>query len=96
MSLMLTTGIYAQIVSGIVTSDDGPLPGATILVQGTSNFATADFDGNFTVEAIQGDVLEVSFVGYTSKEVTVDGDQLIIILSLDNELDEVIVLGMER
>ena len=93
MSLMLTTGIYAQIVSGIVTSDDGPLPGATILVQGTSNFATADFDGNFTVEAIQGDVLEVSFVGYTSKEVTVDGDQLIIILSLDNELDEVIVTG---
>ena len=90
-SLMLTTGIYAQTVSGLVTSEDGPLPGATILVQGTNNFATTNFDGNFTIEATQGDVLVVSFVGYTTQEVTVDGDQLTISLELGNLLEEVIV-----
>ena len=87
----LTTGIYAQTVTGLVTSDDGPLPGATVLVQGTNTFATTDFDGNFSIEASQGDVLEVSFVGYTTQLVTVDSDQLTINLTLGNILEEVIV-----
>jgi len=88
---MLTAGIYAQNISGTVTSDDGPLPGATVLVQGTNNFATTDFDGNFTIEAAQGATLEVSFVGYTTQQVTVDGDQITISLELGNLLEEVIV-----
>ena len=88
---MLSAGIYAQNVTGVVTSDDGPLPGATVLVKGTNSFATTDFDGNFTIEASQGDVLVVSFVGYTTAEAPVDGDQLTISLALGNLLDEVIV-----
>ena len=91
LTLLITTGIYAQNISGNVTSDDGPLPGATILVQGTNNFATTDFDGNFTIEAAQGATLEVSFVGYTTQQVTVDGDQITISLELGNLLEEVIV-----
>ena len=91
LTLLITTGIYAQNISGTVTSDDGPLPGATILVQGTNNFATTDFDGNFTIEAAQGATLEVSFVGYTTQQVTVDGDQITISLELGNLLEEVIV-----
>jgi len=89
----LTTGIYAQTVTGLVTSDDGPLPGATILVQGTNTFSTTDFDGNFTIEAAQGDVLEVSFVGYTTQQINVDKDQLNILLVADNVLGEVVVTG---
>jgi len=88
---LFSVGIYSQNVTGIVTSDDGPLPGATLLVKGTNNFATTDFDGNFTIEASQGDVLVVSFVGYTTQEVTVNADQLNISLALGNLLDEVIV-----
>jgi len=91
VTLLLTTGIYAQNISGTVTSDDGPLPGATVLVQGTNNFATTDFDGNFTIEAAQGATLEVSFVGYTTQQVPVDGDQITITLALGNLLEEVIV-----
>ena len=91
LTLLITTGIYAQNISGTVTSDDGPLPGATVLVQGTNNFATTDFDGNFTIEAAQGATLEVSFVGYTTQQVTVDGDQITISLELGNLLEEVIV-----
>ncbi|MDG1023610.1 MAG: TonB-dependent receptor [Flavobacteriaceae bacterium] len=90
-TVLFATGIYAQNVTGLVTSDDGPLPGATVLVQGTNNFASTDFDGNFSVEAAQGDILIVSFVGYQTQEVAVDGDQLTINLALGNLLQEVIV-----
>ena len=91
LAFMLSAGIYAQNVTGVVTSDDGPLPGATVLVKGTNSFATTDFDGNFTIEASQGDILVVSFVGYTTAEAPVDGDQLTISLALGNLLEEVIV-----
>ncbi len=91
LAFVLSAGIYAQNVTGVVTSDDGPLPGATVLVKGTNSFATTDFDGNFTIEASQGDILVVSFVGYTTAEAPVDGDQLTISLALGNLLEEVIV-----
>ena len=83
-AMLLSVGIYAQTVTGVVTSDDGPLPGATVLVQGSSNFATTDFDGNFSIEAAQGDILIVSFVGYQTQEVAVSGDNLTIMLALGN------------
>ena len=69
--LLLLIGVvgYAQTVSGLVTSDDGPLPGATIVVKGTNNGTTADFDGNFTINAASDDILVVSFVGFESQEV---------------------------
>jgi TonB-linked SusC/RagA family outer membrane protein len=90
-TMLLSLGIYAQNVTGVVTSDDGPLPGATVLVQGSSNFATTDFDGNFSIEAAQGDILIVSFVGYQTQEVAVSGDNLTIMMALGNLLEEVIV-----
>ena len=84
----------AQTVSGLVTSDDGPLPGATIVVKGTNNGTTADFDGNFSISAGADDVLVVSFVGFTTQEVAVGGqDQITISLAPDNELEEVVVTG---
>ena len=43
--------MYAQSVSGTVSSEDGPLPGATVVVKGTNNGTTTDFDGNFTIAA---------------------------------------------
>ena len=90
-TVLFATGIYAQDVTGNVTSDDGPLPGATVLVQGSNEFATTDFDGNFSIEANQGDILIVSFVGYQTQEVSVDGDNLTISMVLGNLLEEVIV-----
>ena len=90
-TFLISAGIFAQTVTGVVTSDDGPLPGATVLVQGTNEFATTDFDGNFSIEASQGDILIVSFVGYETQEVAVDGDNLTITMALGNLLDEVIV-----
>ena len=94
IAFLVSVGIYAQSVSGLVTSEDGPLPGATVLVKGTSNGTTTDFDGNFTINAGADDVLVVSFVGFVSQEVSVAGqDNITINLVSDSELEEVIVTG---
>ena len=94
--LLLFMGVvgYAQTVSGLVTSDDGPLPGATILVKGTTEGTTTDFDGNFLINAEDDAVLVVSYVGFATKEVALNGqDQVTILLESGNELDEVVVTG---
>ncbi len=83
-----------QAITGKVQDQDGLyLPGATIVVEGTSNATTSDFDGNFSISANNGDKLIISFVGYDAAEVVVDGKNLVAILNLDTELDEVIVTG---
>jgi iron complex outermembrane receptor protein len=75
-------------------SEDGPLPGATVQVKGTNIGVSTDFDGNFTIQADGSDVLTVSFVGFTSQEVPIEGqDQITITLETSNELDEVVVTG---
>jgi TonB-linked SusC/RagA family outer membrane protein len=84
----------AQSVSGNVSDANGPLPGATVVVKGTATGTTADFDGNYSIEAGSGDVLVFSFVGYTAKEVAVGNqDTINVVLEAANELDEVVVTG---
>jgi len=91
---LLGATAQAQTVNGLVTSDDGPLPGATIVVKGTNNGTTADFDGNFSINATADDILVVSFVGFATQEVAVNGqDQISVYLQTDNELEEVVVTG---
>ena len=58
---------------------NGPLPGATILVKGTSNGSTTDFESNYTLNGVASDaVLEVSFIGYVTQEVNVAVNHLLI------------------
>ncbi len=84
----------AQTVSGNVSDANGPLPGATVVVKGTATGTTADFDGNYSIEAGSGDVLVFSFVGYNAKEVAVGNqDTINVVLEASNELDEVVVTG---
>ena len=93
-AFFVTVGMYAQTVTGLVTSEDGPLPGATVQVKGTTIGVSTDFDGNFTIQADDTDVLLVSFVGFTSQEIAVgDQDQITVTLVADNELEEVVVTG---
>lgn len=84
-----------QSISGSISDADGPLPGATILVQGTDNGVTSDFDGNFSIQAAETDVLIFSFVGFKDQEATV-GNNTSFSISLEEEasfLDEIIVTG---
>ena len=84
-----------QTVSGLVSDSDGPLPGATVIVQGTNNGVSTDFDGNFSIQADAGDVLEISYVGFQTQLITISANQDSISVALisDNELEEIVVTG---
>ncbi|WP_372641539.1 SusC/RagA family TonB-linked outer membrane protein [Ancylomarina sp.] len=83
-------------VTGIVTSaEDGlSIPGVSVVVKGTSNGTSTDFDGNFSIQAEEGQTLVFSFVGMTTQEVVVASSTLNIVLESTNlGLDEVVVVG---
>ena len=85
-----------QTVSGTVTDADGPLPGATVAIKGTSTGTTTDFDGNYTLNNVPDDaILVFSFVGYQTQELGVNGRATIDVnLATDaSELDEVVLIG---
>ena len=89
--------LSAKPISGKVTSatDGEPLIGATIQVQGDKNGVVTDFDGNYTIQAEQGQTLVFSYVGYLTKTVKV-GAASTIDVALDEDrqsLDEVVVIG---
>ena len=85
-------------LQGTVNDPEGmPLPGANIVVKGTSNGTTTDFDGNFTLTIPDSDsvVLTISYVGYQSKDVEVkDQDEIAISMQSDLEsLNQIVVVG---
>lgn len=85
------------IVTGTITdSNNAPLPGASIIEKGTSNGTYSDFDGSFTLElTTENSTLIISYVGFLTKEVAVNGQTNInITLETDAQsLDEIIVVG---
>ena len=90
--------LNAQNVTGTVISatDNGPLIGAGVKVQGTTLGVVTDIDGNFAIDASVGQTLEISFLGYITQEVTIAeaGEKLFISLQEDqNSLDEVVIVG---
>ena len=88
--------LMAKPISGkVVSATDGEaLIGATIQVQGTQTGTVTDFDGNFTLNAEDGQTLVISYVGYLTKKVKITGSQLNIELEEDRKsLDEVVVIG---
>ena len=100
-ALLFVQVIFAQsnTVSGKVLADDGiPLPGASVIIKGTTNGTTTDFDGNFSlsIENSNGKILEVSYIGYQSKELALTGQDQNLTITLNaasNNLDEVILVG---
>ena len=95
----MSISVYSQnTITGIVSSadDDQPIPGANIIVKGTSIGASTDFDGLFKLENVSPkDVLLISFMGYKPIEVTVGSQtQINIKLETDSQaLDEIVVIG---
>lgn len=94
LAFLFSGVLSAQQISGNISDETGPLPGATVVVAGTSTGVVADFDGNYSISANSGDVLVFSFVGYSAQEVTVGNQTTIdIVLIASNELEEVLVTG---
>ncbi|MCM4155475.1 hypothetical protein DHD80_05620 [Gramella sp. AN32] len=95
---LISLSSFAQdrLITGTVVDVNGmPIPGATVAVKGTNRGTMTNFDGNFQIEAEQGEVLSISFIGYSTKELIVeDGGNFRIELSEDvSQLDEVVVTG---
>ncbi|RUA06462.1 MAG: SusC/RagA family TonB-linked outer membrane protein, partial [Flavobacteriia bacterium] len=90
-------------VTGTITdaADGQPLPGVSVLVKGTTHGVSSDFDGNYTINLSDPDaVLVFSFIGYSDKEVPVNG-RSVINVTLEQQaeaLDEVVVtaLGIKK
>jgi TonB-linked SusC/RagA family outer membrane protein len=85
-----------NVVTGTVSdSRSQPLPGATIVIANTKTGTTTDFDGKFSIEAKQGAILEISFVGFQKTRVTIGASKTYkIVLEEDAaQLDEVVVVG---
>tara|TARA_R110002051_G_scaffold41085_1_gene85021 strand:- start:153 stop:3110 length:2958 start_codon:yes stop_codon:yes gene_type:complete len=86
----------AQTVSGTVSDASGPLPGASVLVKGTTNGTQTDFDGNYTLNNVDsGATLVFSYIGFKAMEVALNGRTTIsITLEEDAQaLDEVVIVG---
>jgi TonB-linked SusC/RagA family outer membrane protein len=80
-------------ISGTVSDNNGlPLPGATVIIQGTSSGVTTDFDGKYSISASQGDVLVFSYVGYANQPQVIGSSSTINVSMVpDNALDEIVV-----
>ena len=86
----------AQTVSGTVSDANGALPGASVLVKGTSNGTQTDFDGNYTLNDVDAAAtLVFSYIGFSTQEIAVNGQSTInVTLQEDAQaLDEVIIIG---
>ena len=82
-------------ITGTVTDAMGPVIGASVVIKGTSNGVATDFDGNFTLNASQGQTIVISYIGYITKEIKV-GAQAHYDVTLEEDkkvLDEVVVVG---
>jgi TonB-linked SusC/RagA family outer membrane protein len=82
----------------VTTATDGlPLPGASVIVKGTSRGQQTDFDGKYSIQVNQGEVLVISYVGMTPIELTIGaGNTYNAALEDGNTLDEVVVVGYSK
>ncbi|MGV3764303.1 SusC/RagA family TonB-linked outer membrane protein [Parapedobacter sp.] len=105
MAIVITLGTlitaYAQqTVTGVVTDANGPVPGVSVSVTGTSRGTQTDTEGRYSIQASQGETLVFSIIGYTRQTVVV-GNSATINVTLEEDagqLDEVVVtaLGIQR
>ncbi|WP_159020652.1 SusC/RagA family TonB-linked outer membrane protein [Algibacter sp. L3A6] len=100
LSAFWCCSIYAQSltdVQGVIldAKSNLPLPGATVMVKGTSRGTVTDFDGNYSIKATSNDVLQISFIGYKSVEEEVNGRiKIDFKLEEDSEqLSEIVIVG---
>src|SRR5690606_24319590 len=101
--IILSTLIAAhaqQTVTGVVTDVNGPIPGATVAVDGSTRGTQTDAEGRYSIQASQGETMVFSIIGYTRQTVTVGSSAMINITMVENasELGEVVVtaLGIRR
>ncbi|MFT5998716.1 MAG: TonB-linked SusC/RagA family outer membrane protein [Neolewinella sp.] len=94
--MLCATAVAQQTISGNLTDEDSgdPLIGASVLIKGTSSGTVTDFDGNYSLQANDGDVLIISYTGYSTQEIIVSpGANYSPGMSSGELLDEVVVVA---
>src|SRR5690606_12371398 len=99
-AFMLFSGLslaQTTTVNGVVRSegDMESIPGASILVKGTTRGTSTNLDGEFSIQASPGDVLSISFIGYSTQEVPITNQTSnieVILISETSDLQEVVVV----
>ena len=88
----------ANNISGIVSGNNLPLPGVSVIVNGKNEGTITDFDGIFTINATKGDIIQLSSIGFITKEIQILNQKILSIeLKEDlSSLDEVIVIGYSK
>ena len=89
--------MQGKTIKGQILDETGEsMIGVSVLVKGTTIGTVTDFDGNYTLEVPSGkNILEISYIGYKTKEITIGNNSLINIkMEPDTQaLDEVVVIG---
>lgn len=91
-----TIPVVQQTVEGVVTDGAGmPIPGVNVIEKGTNNGVVTDFDGNYQITVGPDAVLQFSYLGFQTREVSVDGQSTIGVQLQEDQaqLDEVVVVG---
>jgi len=96
--VMLPATLMAQSTAkGIVTDKANamPMPGVNVIIKGTSRGTSTDFDGKYSIELSEGEVLVFSYVGYTTQEIEFTGQATIDVAIEEDaaQLDEVVLIG---
>ena len=93
--LLIGSITYGQSIKGVVSDVDGSLPGVSVTIEGTTTGVQTDFDGNYTINAKEGDVLVYNYLGYKTEQRTVGSVSVInVTMTQDStELDEIVVIG---
>jgi len=93
--LCIGTIAAQKTVSGTITDDSGlPLIGANVIIKGTTNGTITDIDGKYSIMVSEGDILEVSYTGFTGIEIPITGDSIFnTSLSTGQLLNEIVVSG---
>ena len=95
--ILIAISSQAQVVNitGNVSDAIDPLPGANVTIKGTNNRTQADFDGNYAITVIKGDMLVFTYVGFKTQEIKVADSTIINVLLEENSeaLEEVVVIG---
>ena len=86
-----------KLVEGTVTDASGePIIGANVVEKGTTNGTITDLNGKFSLEITPGALLQVSYIGYNTKDITVSSNQSILAINLSEDtqaIDEVVVVA---
>jgi TonB-linked SusC/RagA family outer membrane protein len=98
LSLLFTVCIHAQNITvvGVVNDISGqPIPGASVLLKNTTKGTVTDFDGNFKLDAPSDGIIVVSYIGFVTAEIPINGqNNLTVVLNADLlGLDEIVVVG---